>query len=115
MTGEKPLLQLRRAGHKPRAVWVVDGEGFSARSWHEHPQSCTREWQPEIEIAEDDIPEALDLRVVIGMVVLAQCFRSPGRARRLHQALIAAGAKTVVTTIYTREGVEMLTHGVANG
>lgn len=115
MTGDRELLLLRRGNHKPEAAWVVDGDSACARSWRANPHSWSGEFQPEIEISETDIPEVLDLRLLVGMTVHVSAMRGEGRARRLHNAIVEAQAKRVITSIHGPAGVELLLHGVSNG
>lgn len=115
MTGDRELWVLRRGQHKPEAAWVVDGDSACARNWAQNPYCLTGEVQPEIEIAETDIPETLDLRCLVGMTVHVCALRGEGRARRLHAAIVDAKAHRVITSIHSPTGVELLLHGVANG
>jgi len=113
MTGDRELLTLRRKGFRPEGVWIVDGESRSARDWHLHPNSFTKTLQPEIEVAEQDIPEALDLRMCIGLVVHVRADRGRNRAQRLHNALIEARASRVITSVFSGDyRPELLIHGI---
>lgn len=115
MNGHEPLLTLRRGGGAPRAVWVADGESPRARDWHRERNCCDGEWHAVVRIDATDIPEVLDLRWAIGMEVHLSAERGESRARRLHQALIDAKARRVITSIHDANGIDLLLHGVAHG
>lgn len=52
---------------------------------------------PEIEILHNEAPESLDLRFVIGLTVHVSGSPDYQKAKRLHDALVAAGASRVIT------------------
>lgn len=112
MTGHEELKAMRRARRVPRCVWVTDGPDVRARDWHEEPNCEDMQRHAVLSIAGGDIPEALDLRCCIGLEVHVAGERGEARARRLHAALIDADAKRVITSIYTPQGIELLTHGI---
>ncbi len=116
MTGAEQLQRMRRAGRWPESVWIVDGEqGMRACDWHEQPNCLTRQWEAELQLSEQDIPETLDLRCCIGLTVHVSAMRGESRGRRLHQALIDAQAQRVLTSIHNPGGIDLLLHGVSNG
>lgn len=91
MTGHQQLLAMRRKGFKPRGVFVVDGKALEAATWHQHPNPYSGgQFHAEIQIDEHDVPEALDLRVLIGMSVWLQGERGDERTTRLFDAICAA-------------------------
>jgi hypothetical protein len=110
MTGHEELRNMRRRKLVPRAVWITDGEDVMARDWHEEPNLCDQQKHACISLAETDVPEALDFRCLIGLEVHVSGDRSAARARRIHNALIEAEAKRVITTIPSTG--ELLLHGV---
>ena len=111
MTGDRELWAMRRAQCWPDAVWFTDGDGIDMHDWHLRPNCKTGGLHAEIEIAETDVPEALDLRCCIGLPCHVMALRGEGRARRLHAALIEARASRVATSIHINGGVELLVHG----
>lgn len=110
MIGHEALIAMRRAGRVPRAVWILDGEDVRARDWHEEVNCCDRMHHACISVGASDIPEALDLRCVIGLEVHLCGDRGEARLRRLHAALVDAGAARVITAIPS--AVDLLLHGV---
>ena len=115
MNGHEPLLTMRRSGGVPRAVWVADGEAPRSTDWHREPNCCDGEYHAVVRIDPQDIPEVLDLRWAIGLEVHLTAERGEPRARRLHEALIAAQARRVITSIHGASGVDLILHGVSNG
>jgi hypothetical protein len=111
MNGHEPLQAMRRARRVPRCVWITDGEDVRARDWHEEVNCSDLQRHAVIAIAAGDIPEALDFRCVVGLEVHLSAERGLARARRLHEALIEAGARRILTTV---QGIppELITHGV---
>lgn len=112
MTGLETLQAMRRARRVPRCVWITDGDDVRARDWNEEPNYADMQRHAVLSIAANDIPEALDFRCCIGLEVHVAGDRGEARARRIHAALIDAEAKRVITSIYTPQGVELLTHGI---
>lgn len=111
MTGHEALQAMRRARRVPRCVWITDGEDIRARDWQDEPNLFDRQKHAVIAIAATDIPEALDFRCVVGLEVHVAAERGQARAKRLHAALVDAGAKKVITTVHG-EAPELITHGV---
>jgi hypothetical protein len=112
MTGHEALQAMRRARRVPRCVWVTDGDDVRSRDWNEEPNCADMQRHAVLSIGANEIPEALDFRCCIGLEVHVAGARGEARARRLHAALIDAEAKRVITSIYTPQGVELLTHGI---
>lgn len=95
MNGHQALIDMRRGGLKPTAVFVVDGpETGLDRAWTDPVWGSN---YPCIAIGERDIPEALDLRYAVGLQVHIDGGRGDERAKRLHDAFAAAGARIVGT------------------
>lgn len=111
MTGHEALQAMRRNSRIPRCVWVTDGEDARARDWHEAPNMFDQQRHAVIAIGAADIPEALDFRCVVGLVVHLAAERGEARAKRLHAALVDAGASKVITSIHG-ETVDLITHGI---
>lgn len=101
MIGHEPLFAMRRRGEVPVVVWVTDGPDPLAKDWHDNPNLFDGCYHAHIQVEEGDTPELLDFRCVVGLSVGLYCLRGPGRANRLHHALIEAKAKSVVTTTPT--------------
>lgn len=112
MTGDHALREMRRARRVPRCVWVTDGDDSRARDWNAEPNHTDQQRHAVISLAAGDIPEALDLRCCVGLEVHVAGDRGEARARRLHNALVEASAKRVITSIYGAGGVELITHGI---
>lgn len=115
MNGDRALWQMRRAQSWPESVWLVDGEALTAHDWHQQRNCLTGTYYAEIEIAAGDVPEALDLRCCVGLQCHVTALRGESRGWRLHQALIDAKARRVITSIHQNGGVDLLLHGVAHG
>lgn len=110
MTGHEQLRKMRRAKRVPRAVWITDGDDIRAHDWHEEINCVDQQRHAVISIAAGDIPEALDLRSVVGLEVHFCGERGEARAKRIHAALIDAEARRVITSIPATG--ELLLHGV---
>ena len=115
MNGHQQLLVMRRAGGYPHAIWVTDGDDRRAVDWHREPNIADGKYHAVVRIDAQDIPEVLDLRWAIGLEVHVCAERGASRGRRLHQALVDAQARRVITSIHGATGVDLLLHGVANG
>ena len=101
MNGHQALIAMRKARQVPRCVWVEDDDARMTRQlasdWHEAPNIVDRQMHAHLHIAESDIPEALDLRCVVGLMVHLSSTRGEARQRRLFNALIEAGAREVIS------------------
>lgn len=85
MNGHQAIIAMRHGGYKPAYVWLQDAEialGTNA-----------------VTLAKTDIPEALDLRFLIGTTVLAE---SPDKQRleRITRACVQAKAARVIASLY---------------
>lgn len=89
MTGYEPLLKLRRAGVQPSLVCITDGVNRSARDWHLGVAGISQQYQANIQIDQSDTPEALDMRAIVGLVVMLDGERSDARTKRLFAAVTA--------------------------
>lgn len=100
MNGHQVLFAMRRQKAVPRCVWVQDDDAPLTRDmagdWHEQANSHDRQFHAHIRIDAGDIPEALDLRCVVGLQVHLSSVRGEARQRRLFNALIEAGARQVI-------------------
>lgn len=99
MNGHEPLIAMRRAGYRPESVHLIDGDAVGANDWHNHANPYTGTVQAEVRIDAADVPEALDFRWAVGMTIQVHAWRSLSRARRLHEALIAAKPSLVLTGV----------------
>lgn len=90
MIGYSQLVELRRSRAQPSLVCITDGISLYARDWHTEVAGCSQQFQAHIEVAEQEIPEALDLRALIGLVALVDGKRSEERLRRLFAAVVEA-------------------------
>lgn len=103
MTGERELIAMRRASVPIGAVWLMDcDDNFShaaSRDWHHYPNVSDQQWHAHIRIDGTDIPEALDLRFVVGLTCHIVTERGAERFHRLFDAVKAAGAASIVGVI----------------
>lgn len=103
MTGERELIAMRRAGAHIAAAWILDcDDNFSrtaSRDWHLQRNVADQSWHAHIRIDAADIPEALDLRCVVGLQCHVVTERGTARFHRLFDAVKAAGADSVVGVI----------------
>lgn len=112
MNGQQPLQAMRREHRVPRCVWITDGDDIRSRDWHEEINHADQQRHAVLSLAESDIPETIDFRCVVGLEVHLSAERGESRAKRLHAALIEAGAKRVITSIHAETGIDLLIHGV---
>lgn len=94
MKGHDLILRRRREGIKPHAIFVYD-----------LPKLLSFEGT-DVLIEEDDVPEALDLRFMVGMLVHVSVIDNP-KGRRISQACAEASKRCI--TAYHRPG-ERLAH-----
>lgn len=90
MTGYSPLLELRRARVQPSLVRITDGADPFVKDWHGQVASRLRQYHAHIQVEQQDTPEALDLRALIGLVVMVAGERTEDRTRRLFEAVKAS-------------------------
>lgn len=100
MTGHEPLQRMRRAGLRPTCVWVMDDDAPLSReqamTWHQHPNPFAGKFFVHILLSPEDIPETMDFRCLVGLQVHTDSSRGPERAKRLFDALVAAGPEVVI-------------------
>ena len=99
MIGYDQLLELRRERVQPSLVCITDGISPYARDWHMEVAGCSQQFQAHLEVAEQEIPEALDLRALIGLVALVDGKRSEERLRRLFAAVVAAKPRAAIALL----------------
>lgn len=85
MNGHEPIRALRQQGFKPAYVWLQDSGLIPT----DHA----------VTLAKTDIPEALDLRFVVGTTVLVES-ASKDRLTRLSQACVDARAARVIASLH---------------
>lgn len=90
MIGYEQLLNLRRERVQPSLVRITDGFDPYAKDWHREVAGVSQQYHAHIEVGAQEIPEALDLRAAIGLVVMVDGQRSVERTRRLFAAVVAA-------------------------
>ena len=112
MTGHQALLTMRRENRIPRCVWITDDDDVRALNWHEEVNHADQQRHAVIALAKSDVLEALDFRCCVGLEVHVAGMRGSARATRVHNALIDAKARRVITSIYDAQGVQLLTHGI---
>lgn len=89
MRGHESIVKLRREGMKPHAVFVYDLPDLRVFGG------------TDLLIEEGDIPEALDLRFMVGLTVHVSVIDTP-KGRRISQACAEASKRCV--TAYHRPG-----------
>ena len=96
MKGHDALIAFRQEGGQPKGVWVSHAidlhKGYS--TWNKYKG---HDRYPEVEILQTEVPELLDLRFCMGLVVHVSGMSSYQKAKSLHDAFIAANAKQVIT------------------
>lgn len=99
MNGHQELLNLRRRGAVPQGVWITDSDDHYSRvtaaEWDVRPDATTGALYGHIRIEAGDIPEALDLRCIQGLICHLSTDRGSKRFSRLFAAIADAGAKVV--------------------
>lgn len=96
MRGHEALIALRRDKKRPQGVWISHNRSPDCLVWH---LSATTLPYPEIEILPSENPAALDLRFVVGLTVHVNGCNDYEKAKRLHDALVAAGARRVISVV----------------
>lgn len=90
MIGYDKLLELRRKRAKPSVVILTDGADRYAKDWHTEVAARSRQFHAHIQVDQGENPDALDLRALIGLVVMVAGLRSEERTRRLFATVVAA-------------------------
>lgn len=96
MRGHEALIALRREKKRPQGVWITQKPSIDCMKWDKAAETLP---YPEIEILPNENPDGLDLRFVIGLTVHVSADKDVRKARRLHAALLEAGASRVITVI----------------
>ena len=101
MTGHEPLIDMRKAGQRPEAVFLDDFANPMAKDWHNPGQRFGQSWPmdyPHIELAPNDNPRNLDLRFVVGLQVHIASAQE-GRAKALFERAKQCGAAVVAASV----------------
>lgn len=95
MKGADAVFAMRRAGKRPKGVWITQTESPYCLMWQKYDDLHA---YPEIEILATENPESLDLRFIVGLTahVSGKTYQS---GKRLHHALLKSGAKRVITVV----------------
>lgn len=101
MIGYDQLLNLRRQRVQPSMLCITDGPDRMARDWHLQVAGCTQQYHAHIEVSEQEIPESLDLRAAIGLVVMVSGERSVERTRRLFECVVKAKPLAAIAALPT--------------
>jgi hypothetical protein len=96
MKGHDALIAFRKEGGKPAGVWVVHAPD-AHKGWSLWGKYKGHDKYPEVEILPTEVPELLDLRFCMGLVVHVSGMHLYQKAKSLHDAFIAANAKQVIT------------------
>lgn len=96
MRGHQALIDLRREKKRPQGVWISHSPSLDCLLWHQNADTLP---YPEIEILPHESPETLDLRFVYGLTVHVSGCNDYKKAKKLHDALVAAKAARVITIV----------------
>ena len=96
MRGHDALITFRKEGGRPAGVWVVHAPD-PHKGWSLWNKYKGHDKYPEVEILPTEVPELLDLRFCMGLVVHVSGMNLYKKAKPLHDALVAAKAKRVIT------------------
>jgi hypothetical protein len=96
MKGHQELIRMRTEGARIRSLWIYHGKDPS-KQWSRWDKVMQLLNYPEVEIEQNEDPNLLDLRYVIGLTVHVSGCHDYRKSVKLHRALIAAKAKQVVT------------------
>lgn len=97
MRGHEPILAMRQRGMKPALVFLdLDRNHAPAKSWLEWPGVSPA--IPTVWVQEDDAPNRLDLRFLVGLSTVISG-TDEARVAALERAAIDAGAHRVVAVV----------------
>jgi hypothetical protein len=96
MKGHDALIAMRKEGGKPKGVWICHAVD-NAKGWATWQKYKGFDAYPEVEILPTEVPELLDLRFAVGLVVHISGMNLYEKAKRLHKAFVDAKAKRVIT------------------
>jgi hypothetical protein len=96
MKGHDKLVEHRKLGKPVAGVWICHGEDNS-KSWMQWDKYRGFDRYPEVQISQTESPGLLDLRFAVGLVVHVSGCKNYEKAKRLHEALVEAKAKRVLT------------------
>jgi hypothetical protein len=96
MKGHDKLVEHRKLGKPVVGVWICHGEDNS-KSWMQWDKHRGFDRYPEVQISQTESPDLLDLRFAVGLVVHVSGCKIYKKAKRLHEALVQANAKRVLT------------------
>ena len=96
MKGHDKLVEHRKLGKPVAGVWICHGEDNS-KSWMQWDKYRGFDLYPEVQISQTESPGLLDLRFAVGLVVHVSGCKNYQKAKRLHEALVEAKAKRVLT------------------
>jgi len=98
MKGHQELIRMRKDGAKIRNLWIYHGKDPS-KQWSRWDKTLQTLDYPDVEIEQQEDPAMLDLRYVIGLTVHVSGSKNYKKSVKLHQALVAAKARQVVTDV----------------
>ena len=99
MTGYSDLVDLRRGGVKPSLVRITDGVDPLAKDWHEQVAGVTQQYHAHVQVDQQETPEGLDLRALIGLVVMVDGQRGDERTRRIFNAVTAFKPRAAIAPL----------------
>jgi hypothetical protein len=98
MKGHQELIRMRTEGARIRSLWIYHGKDPS-KQWSHWDKTMQTLDYPDVEIQQHEDPRMLDLRYVIGMTVHVFGCHDYKKSVKLHEALVNAKAKQVITNV----------------
>ena len=96
MFGHLPIIEMRKRGTKPVAIFINDFPDSTAKDWHEPGRKYSETWNPDFpKVCTQGVSiDGLDLRFVRGVTVHVMSERE-SRAKQLFAKAIDEGASIV--------------------
>ena len=96
MFGHLPIIEMRKRGTKPVAIFINDFPDSTAKDWHEPGRKYSETWNPDFpKVCTQGVSiDGLDLRFVRGVIVHIMS-ESESRAKQLFAKSIGEGANPV--------------------
>lgn len=99
MIGYDSLAELRRGGVQPSLVRITDGVDPFAKDWQTEVAGVSQQFHAHVQVDPQETPEALDLRALIGLVVMVDGQRSDERTRRIFNAVTAFKPRAAIAPL----------------
>ena len=96
MFGHLPIIEMRKRGMKPAAIFINDFSDSTAKDWHEPGRKYSETWMPDRPkvCTHGDSIDGIDLRFVRGITVHVMS-ESESRAKLFFAKAIDEGASAV--------------------